>query len=334
MPRISAGEPLPPSVFRAHPTIVSAHGLGRDLTVQLLAALRPPSKKYVESLQARIRHLEAQVVSLGSKPAYDSGKIDLIAEDNEQDESGADDDQDPLSDLTVLAGRLNVIDDGQLHYFGSQSSYNLVREPLREADPHEPSHKAQVQGLLATAQLGKTVSISDELQDHLLDLYWRWQNPWNYVIHKGAFLKSFKGEGDGKYCSPLLLCSIFAIAARYSDRPELRSIQDDPNTTGDAFCEQAKILMLYEAEAPTITTVQAACLLALRIMSDGKEALGWLYAGTMQFPGMSCLISKAVILITPQAMRQEWHITLAFIWTLQNGSQQVLCLKKRSKQER
>lgn len=240
----------------------------------------------MESLQARIRHLEAQVVSLGSKPAYDPSKIDFTAEDNEQDESGGEDDQDPLSDLTVLAGRLNVIDDGQLHYFGSQSSYNLVREPLREAhaDPHEPSHKAQVQGLLATAQLGKTVSISDELQDHLLDLYWRWQNPWNYVIHKGAFLKSFKGEDDGKYCSPLLLCSIFAIAARYSDRPELRSIQDDPNTTGDAFCEQAKILMLYEAEAPTITTVQAACLLALRIMSDGKEALGWLYAGMYAGP--------------------------------------------------
>ncbi|KAG8163233.1 hypothetical protein KVR01_006530 [Diaporthe batatas] len=241
---------------------------------------RPPSKKYVESLQARIRHLEAQVVSLGSKPAYGSTKIDLTAEDNEQDdESGGEDDQDPFSDLTVRAGRLNVIDDGQLHYFGSQSSYNLVREPLRDADPQEPSHKAQVEGLLATAQLGKTVSISDELQDHLLDLYWRWQNPWNYVIHKGAFLKSFKGEDDGKNCSPLLLCSIFAIAARYSDRPELRSIQDDPNTTGDAFCEQAKILMLYETEAPTITTVQAACLLALRIMSDGKEALGWLYAG-------------------------------------------------------
>ncbi|POS74698.1 nitrogen assimilation transcription factor nit-4 [Diaporthe helianthi] len=244
-----------------------------------ISACAPPSKKYVESLQARIRHLEAQVVSLGSKPAYESSKLDLNAEVDEQDESSGDDEKDPLSDLTVLAGRLNVIDDGQLHYFGSQSSYNLVREPLREADPHEPSHKAQVEGLLATAQLGKTVSISDELQDHLLDLYWRWQNPWNYVIHKGAFLKSFKGEDDGKYCSPLLLCSMFAIAARYSDRPELRSVQDDPNTTGDAFCEQAKILMLYEAEAPTITTVQAACILALRIMSDGKEALGWLYAG-------------------------------------------------------
>ncbi|KKY34463.1 putative nitrogen assimilation transcription factor nit-4 [Diaporthe ampelina] len=136
-----------------------------------------------------------------------------------------------------------------------------------------------MQGLVAAAQLGKTVNITDELQNHLLDLYWRWQNPWNYVIHKGAFLKSFRGEDDGSHCSPLLLCSIFAIAARYSDRTELRSVPDDPSTAGDAFCEHAKILMLYEAGAPTITTVQAACLLGLRIMSDGKEALGWLYSG-------------------------------------------------------
>ncbi|KAL2881049.1 hypothetical protein SGCOL_003708 [Colletotrichum sp. CLE4] len=247
---------------------------------------RPPSKKYVESLQARIRHLEAQVVALGSQPATGSG--DLAAaettEDNDgqDDSTGEDDDGNggPLSDLTGLVGRLNVTEDGQLHYFGSQSSYNLVREPPRDspADPREPSLKMQRQGLLAAAQLGKMVTVPDELQAHLLELYWRWQNPWNYVIHKSAFLRSYRGEDDGTYCSPLLLCSIFAIAARYSDRPELRTVPGDPSTAGDAFGEHAKILLLYESEAPTITTVQAACLLALRIMSDGKEALGWLYS--------------------------------------------------------
>ncbi|KAJ0334267.1 hypothetical protein COL5a_000315 [Colletotrichum fioriniae] len=247
---------------------------------------RPPSKKYVESLQARIRHLEAQVVALGSQPASGDLAAETTEDHDPQDDSAGDDDDDgggPLSDLTGLVGRLNVIEDGQLHYFGSQSSYNLVREPPRDspADPREPSLKMQRQGLLAAAQLGKMVTVPDELQAHLLELYWRWQNPWNYVIHKSAFLRSYRGEDDGTYCSPLLLCSIFAIAARYSDRPELRTVPDDPSTAGDAFGEHAKILLLYESEAPTITTVQAACLLALRIMSDGKEALGWLYSGML-----------------------------------------------------
>ncbi|KAF4779066.1 fungal specific transcription factor [Colletotrichum scovillei] len=245
---------------------------------------RPPSKKYVESLQARIRHLEAQVVALGSQPASGDLAAETTEDHDPQDDSAGDDNDDgggPLSDLTGLVGRLNVTEDGQLHYFGSQSSYNLVHEQPRDSatDPREPSLKMQRQGLLAAAQLGKMVTVPDELQAHLLELYWRWQNPWNYVIHKSAFLRSYRGEDDGTYCSPLLLCSIFAIAARYSDRPELRSVPDDPSTAGDAFGEHAKILLLYESEAPTITTVQAACLLALRIMSDGKEALGWLYSG-------------------------------------------------------
>ncbi|OLN86848.1 Nitrogen assimilation transcription factor nirA 2 [Colletotrichum chlorophyti] len=237
----------------------------------------PPSKKYVESLQARIRHLEAQVVSLGSQPATVSDETN----DSEprKDETAGYDDKGLLSELSELVGRLNVTGDGQLHYFGSQSSYNLSHEPMYEANALGTSARVQKQGLDAAARLGKQATISNELKEHLLDLYWRWQNPWNYIIHKGAFLESFRGEGDGRYCSPLLLWSIFALSARYSDRVELRSMPDDPTTAGDTFCEHAKILLFYESEAPTITTVQAACLLALRIMSDGKEALGWLYSG-------------------------------------------------------
>ncbi|KAI4603880.1 hypothetical protein KJ359_003704 [Pestalotiopsis sp. 9143b] len=240
----------------------------------------PPSKKYVESLQARISQLEAQLASLGS--AAQLGTFAPDTEDSHEDEpedGSSDEEPDPLSELTGLVGRLNVIDDGQLHYFGSQSSYNLLKAPLHNTPSHSTPLKMQSQGLDAAAQLGLLVTISAELQDHLLELYWRWQNPWNYIVHKGAFLASLRGENDGRYCSPLLLSSIFAIAARYSDRPELCSVPGDLRTAGNAFCEQAKILLLYESEAPSVATVQAACLLALRIMSDGKEALGWLYCG-------------------------------------------------------
>ncbi|KAG7116910.1 Nitrogen assimilation transcription factor nirA like protein [Verticillium longisporum] len=221
---------------------------------------RPPSKKFVESLQARIRHLEEQLAAAESRAVVEIPSCDTINDstDVQSDPTAPNEDgEDPLSNLTALVGRLNVADDGQLHYFGSQSS----------------------QGLAAAAQLDKLVAIPVELQQHLLELYWQWQNPWNYVIHKGAFMKSFRGEDDGRHCPPLLLSSIFAIAARYSDQVELRSRPHDPSTAGDALCDQAKILLLYESEAPTITTVQAACILALRIMSDGKGALGWLYAG-------------------------------------------------------
>ncbi|CAG9987822.1 unnamed protein product [Clonostachys byssicola] len=230
---------------------------------------------------ARIRHLESQLTSLGA-PLPGAQCVELGREGSEAESETESDqhDHDPLSELTGLVGRLAVVDDGQLHYFGSQSSFNLPRQPANPAPTAQNLWtRMQTQGLAAAAQLGMLTAISSELEDHLLDLYWRWQNSWNYIVHKGAFLRSRAGLDDGRYCSPLLLSAIFAISARYSDRVELRTIADDPSTSGNAFCEQAKILLLYESEAPSVTTVQAAAILGLRIMSDGKEALGWLYCG-------------------------------------------------------
>lgn len=220
---------------------------------------------------------------VGEQRAFASDVTDTIDPEHyecEEEGNEHDDDHDhPFSELTGLVGRLALVDDGQLHYFGSQSSFNLPKQPSCTTTVPDPRTRLQNQGLAAAAQLGALITVPNELEEHLLDLYWRWQNPWNYIVDKRTFLRSRRGLDDGRYCSPLLLSAIFAISARYSDRPELRTIAHDPSTSGNAFCEQAKILLLYETEAPSVTTVQAAAILALRIMSDGKEALGWLYCG-------------------------------------------------------
>lgn len=324
----SFADTLASSVTDHNQYVDSARGMARNVTLrmpktsagksQTRSAImllsngspRPPSKKYVESLQARIRHLEERLEASESRLARDACTSDLFennVSEEEPDLPTDEADDDPLSNLTGLVGRLNMTDDGQLHYFGSQSSYNLLKRSLSEASPGEPSLRMQKQGLDAAAQLNRQVNVSAELQEHLLQLYWQWQNPWNYIVHKDAFMQSYRGQDDGRNCSPLLLSCIFAMAARYSDRVELRSVASDPSTAGDAFCEQAKILMLFESEAPSITTVQAACILALRIMSDGKEALGWLYAGrqhpSSEQPGL-CIDAFS------QETLREWRTTL------------------------
>lgn len=128
-------------------------------------------------------------------------------------------------------------------------------------------------------QLNLRITLSDELQNHLLDLYWRWQNPWQYLVVKEAFLRDLYVDHTGRFSSPLLLSAILALAARYSDRLEVRIDPADANTAGDALAEQAKLLLLYESESPRITTVQAAAILSLRETATDKEALGWTYCG-------------------------------------------------------
>ncbi|KAJ3542979.1 hypothetical protein NM208_g3813 [Fusarium decemcellulare] len=240
---------------------------------------KPPSKAYVQSLEARIRSLEEQLSLRDARPIlhYTRDKQDASMEMrfDVNDDSGG---RNMVSALTGLMGRLNIGDDGQLHYFGSQSNYHLINGNMGY-DSIESTVSLQRQGLAAAECMGKNVPLSMELQEHLLELYWTWQHPWNYIIHKDAFLHAFKSRMYGRYCTPLLLSAIFAIASRFSDRTELRTVADDPNTAGYAFFEQAKILFLYESQAPIVATVQAAALMGMRALSDGQEALGWLYCG-------------------------------------------------------
>ena len=253
--------------------------------------IRPPSKRYVESLQARIAVLEEQLVALGKtakRPVLNDDERIYFDANNDIDESreetpgpgpaSSQTPRDPLEEITQLTGRLNIGEDGQLRYFGAQSNYHLLHGPLYTLSTRFVD-RARQEGLETVARQGKSAEVPQELQDHLLELYWRWQNAWMYMVHRESFMQHYN-EGDmGQYCTRLLITSIFALTARYSDRIELRSNPADPQTAGDLFAEQAKLLLLHECETPTVETVQAAALLSLRWMSENKESQGWLYIG-------------------------------------------------------
>ena len=123
------------------------------------------------------------------------------------------------------------------------------------------------------------MTVPEELQDHLLNLFWRWQNAWQYVVHKQTFLQDRHNGIAARYHSPLLLSAILALSSRYSDRPETRTHPNDANTAGDLYQRRAKLMLHYECEAPTTSTVQAAVLIALREFAVNKEASAWLYMG-------------------------------------------------------
>ncbi|CAH0019795.1 unnamed protein product [Clonostachys rhizophaga] len=178
--------------------------------------------------------------------------------------------------MTGMTGCLRIRDHAQLHFFGAQSSHHLVHD-FSNSDEIRHIVTLQQNGLLAVERLGLNVSLPIALPTHLLELYWRWQHPSTYLFHKKLFCEAFQNRTYGKYCTPLLLSAIFALASRFSDRPELRAMANDTETAGQAFFEQAKVLFLHESQAPTVATIQAAALMSLRALSDGHEALGWLY---------------------------------------------------------
>ncbi|RGP76057.1 nitrogen assimilation transcription factor nit-4 [Fusarium longipes] len=240
----------------------------------------PPSKAYVQALEARIKSLEAQLnsslaaaVSTSSDLHQDGGMSMSFNQVSGNNESHI-----PVSVLTGLMGRFNICNDGQLHYFGSQSNYHLTNT-LSNQSSIESTVSLQQQGLAAVERLGKGAPLSMELQEHLLRLYWIWQNTGIYIIHKKSFLCAYNNRVYGKYCTPLLLSALFAVSSRFSDRVELRTDPEDQGTAGSAFFDQAKVLFSFECQSATVATVQAAALMSMRALSDGQEALGWLYCG-------------------------------------------------------
>jgi len=286
---------------------------------------RPPSKRYVESLQARIAILEGRLADIGksvqglspglhegAESAEDEGHSGLSDASDQDVDSLPAGSRNPIGEITQRAGPLNIGEDGQLRYFGAQSNYHLLHGPIYNAAT-ESLDSSQQAGLATAARLGKLAKVSPEVEEHLLELYWRWQNPWVYLIDKESFVEDYKKGGTGLYCTPLLLSAVFALASRYSDRVEVRSDPADPHTAGDMFAEQAKLLFMHESETATLATVQAACLLSLRWMSENKESLGWLYMGKKKHPNLYSRSSGSHGLILKQlgmATRMAYNLGL------------------------
>ena len=116
-----------------------------------------------------------------------------------------------------------------------------------------------------------------ELIEHLVDLYFEWEQPWLQVVDETLFRDSW--HRNGRYYSPLLLDCILALASRYSMKPEVRSNPNDANTAGQAFCQSAEARLQSELKWPRITTVQSLSLLSIYYVAIGSDAAGWLHHG-------------------------------------------------------
>ncbi|KAK7215928.1 hypothetical protein V2G26_003931 [Clonostachys chloroleuca] len=185
----------------------------------------------------------------------------------------------PLNEITDTLGKFQIADGGEVRFFGSRSNFNLLQTAMLSS---RSSQEIQMEGFKAAVSRMEPLDLGSELQTHLLDLFWRWQNQWQYFVSRKLFTSSQASSGGadfGPFHSPLLLTAINALASRYSDRLEVRKDVGDPNTAGDHFVEQVKIMLQYECEAPTTRTVQAVLLLSLCETARDKEALGFMYCG-------------------------------------------------------
>ncbi|OJJ50723.1 hypothetical protein ASPZODRAFT_11578 [Penicilliopsis zonata CBS 506.65] len=223
-----------------------------------------PSNAYISALEARVECLERRLAASEGRGKTNSDSGQRAAQEPKMD------------DLTEAFGCFTLGDAGELRFFGASSNFSLIQNhSLKVAS----STEARLRGLAAARQTPGYFDPPAELRDHLLGLFWRWQNSWQYLVPRELFLRDLYVDHSGRYCTPLLLMAILALASRYSSRPEVRRDIGDANTAGAAFASQAKTMLDYEYEAPTTTTVQATALLGLYWASIDNEGLGFMYIG-------------------------------------------------------
>jgi len=191
--------------------------------------------------------------------------------------SAENDTQSSLDDLADHLEGFTISSSGDLRFFGAASGLNLSGCYPGTNDAVIANH-AHIRSWDA-AQLYGMPECPDELRDHLLGLYWRWQNSWQYMIPQYLFLHDLHIAKTSRFCTPLLLSAMLALASRYSDRLEVRTDASDPNTAGLTYFTAAQTMLHHELEAPKTSTIQATVLIGLYITAADKESTGWLYAG-------------------------------------------------------
>ncbi|KAA8910686.1 fungal-specific transcription factor domain-containing protein [Sphaerosporella brunnea] len=166
-------------------------------------------------------------------------------------------------------GKLQMDDCGDVRHFGHSSNLESI---------HSWPRRVALGPQTTTGGLWTNVTTDNELITELLDLYFIWHHPVHVLFSKSCFLSDLKRQRR-KYCSPLLVNAILALAAHYSDRTEVRSDPDDPSTTGNLFFAECRQLLLAEEGHSSLTIAQALALMALREAGCGRDTTSWMYFG-------------------------------------------------------
>ena len=188
---------------------------------------------------------------------------------------GEDESDNIISRLCGRQWKLNSDEEGQFKYFGPTSSLHLTESVssslLAQGFPRSASENTPFDQM-----------IDNETHLHLLDRYWTYQHTILQVFDREEFLEGLKTR-QGKYYSKALLYTIYACAARISDRPALRDMvvpsQDDLSPNEPYLVATAAKLIDQELERPRLTSIQALLLMSVIYSSLSKDTKGWLSTG-------------------------------------------------------
>ncbi|RIA97460.1 fungal-specific transcription factor domain-containing protein [Glomus cerebriforme] len=258
---------------------------------------RGPPKGYIEAIETRLHRMESLLGGLvhSNDPRAEAVLAELMQDDlRSQHKAGKVDfttyhgkDNPIIDDLNEVMGILSIDENNQVRYHGRSSGLYLLKKSDKYKDgilsiksrsnwshPGEVIASTQSFDLLKRSEL--TELPSQEISDHLLELFFTHVHPILPFIYKPRFFDQLK---DKDHLPHLLLNSIYSFAALFSDRLDIRRIPEDHTTAGDIYFDRAKALLDNDYDKARVSTIQALLVLSLREYGVGRVTRAWLWSG-------------------------------------------------------
>ncbi|KAE8380468.1 fungal-specific transcription factor [Aspergillus bertholletiae] len=198
----------------------------------------------------------------------------------EPNDNDSDSDEEVTNQMSCRLGRLQLTHHGQLRYFGSTSNLTLLDALVGVVPPSPRSFQRDEQEVLENADLN--INVDEELERHLIELYFAWQDPWLHAVDMDVFWKAqsrFLDEGSPtQYYSRALSNAMCALGAAHESKyhPDLVTF---PRSLSEFFGDRAKLLLELEMENPSVATIQALVVLSSYEASCTRDTRCWLYSG-------------------------------------------------------
>lgn len=152
---------------------------------------------------------------------------------------------------------------GRLRFFGPASNFHIYADNDTPVDVRESPEQVR-----RTERIIRSLTI--EMHDYLMDLFWEYCNGVLHIVHKEAFNENMQNSNN-KYYSGFLHISILAMGYRFADleRDDMKKI-----TLGNRECtlhREAKYMLDMELERPGGDSLRASISIAGRSRMRGRE---------------------------------------------------------------
>ncbi|KAF9055831.1 fungal-specific transcription factor domain-containing protein [Panaeolus papilionaceus] len=324
-----------------------------NLSKRLTFGTASPTARFAESTSGHVTQRRRLVGPESPATPEEWNSLYTIDSSNEVDE---------FKNTTDSMGQLSLDEHQEVRFHGHASGLHLLGRSERTDDRIEGGiWRLPMARVWPPSKFGITTyphgPVDTELppqhiQEELLDVYFTNIHPVFPVIHKTRFLSEYRNrkQNDGRTFSspalstsstyssprpepsqevtPLLLFSIFAIAARFLNEDPPKSPDNKMWDAGCEYLDSARSILnkIFHISRPS--TVQSLLLLGYREFGIGSMEQGWIFIGTairMAFDlGLNCDSGKWRMhgheLFSPEETQVRRQIWWACILTDRYGS--------------